>query len=94
MLQLMTGFGHFFTAACVAMGITGLTALRVRPRSVPTIRAIAAVYLLAGVSFTVLSIVYWFIIPTSLLGVTTVLCAVSVFCDGRVAAASGAGARP
>lgn len=78
MQQLMEGFGMFFTCASIAMAAIGLAAL-------PLVRSgkrLQVVYAASCAVFLVISLVYWFLIPTSILAVTTTLFVVSALRDG------------
>jgi hypothetical protein len=72
-LQIMEGFGLFFTLASAVMGVVGLRMARQ-----PGARRIAEVYAVGLAAMLVNSIVHWFIIPTSFLAIGLALCVFSL----------------
>lgn len=72
-VQVMQGFGLFFTLASAAMGIAGI-AIAKQAAS----RRVAVVYVAALAAMLISSLIYWFIIPTSFLALALVLCAISL----------------
>jgi hypothetical protein len=72
-LQIMSGFGLFFTMASIVMGGAGIAVARQ-----PGGRRVAVIYALGLAAMLVNSIVNWFIIPTSFLVIALGLCAISL----------------
>jgi hypothetical protein len=76
--EIREGFGLFFTLASATMGVVGLQLVRQ-----PVARRIAWIYAGALVLMLANSLVHWFIIPTSFLGLALLLCAISLLPGGR-----------
>ncbi len=72
-LQIMEGFGLFFTLASAAMGIAGIAIAKQSGA-----RRVAIVYAAALVAMLINSLIHWFIIPTSFLALALVLCGASL----------------
>ncbi len=83
MEQVERGFGWFFTLASVVIAAGGLVLLPIARREPAIVRRLAVVYTAGCAAFLAVSLVYWFIVPTSFLSLSMILFLVSSFRDGR-----------
>lgn len=87
MEQIELGFGWFFTLASVVIAAGGLILLPIARREPAIVRRLSVVYAVGCAAFLGISLVYWFVIPTSFLALSLVLFLIAAFRDGRARAA-------
>ncbi len=86
-VQVFEGFGWHFSLSLLALGVIGLAVTRGSPAAR---RAFAGIGALAMAAMTVNSVVYFFVVPTAFMGITTLLYAAAFVTAPRAGAAGGA----